>query len=93
MSARRCVNVALAGDEPEPAEALSLSGRVDLDDISRPVHSAAYVDDLSRARYQSGDCEGTLDMLLEAEADQPERIKSQALAAVTVRKCWKPSAR
>ncbi|MET9529617.1 helix-turn-helix transcriptional regulator [Streptomyces sp. NPDC006649] len=81
----QCVNVALAGDEPEPAEALSLADRVDLDDISRPVHSAAYRVDVSQARYQTGDCEGALDMLLEVEADQPEWIKFQALAAVTVR--------
>lgn len=79
------VNIALAGQETEPDEALTVAGRVDLDAITRPVHSAAYRLDVAQAMYQTDDCEGALDMLLEVEEDQPEWIRYQALAAATVR--------
>ncbi|MGW2054574.1 helix-turn-helix domain-containing protein [Streptomyces sp. NPDC001840] len=79
------VNIALAGQEPEPAEALRLSRRVDIDDITRPVHSAAYRVDVAQAQYQTGDVDGALDTLLEVEQDQPEWIRFQTLAAATVR--------
>ncbi|MFC9431084.1 helix-turn-helix domain-containing protein [Streptomyces sp. NPDC056987] len=79
------VNVALAGREPDPAEALNLSGGVTVDDITRPVHSAAYRVDVAQAKYQTGDCEGALETLLEVEEDQPEWIKFQTLATSTVR--------
>ncbi|MGW5251280.1 helix-turn-helix domain-containing protein, partial [Streptomyces sp. NPDC004129] len=36
------VNIALAGSDGRPDEALRFSGDVNLDEISRPVHSAAY---------------------------------------------------
>lgn len=79
------VNVALAGQEPEPAEALRISGEVAEDEITRPVHSAAYRVDVAQARYQTGDHEGALETLLEVETDQPEWIRFQTLAASTVR--------
>ncbi|MFF3749878.1 helix-turn-helix domain-containing protein [Streptomyces sp. NPDC002018] len=79
------VNIALAGQEPEPAEALRLSRKVDVEDITRPVHSAAYRVDVAQAQYQTGDVDGALDTLLEVERDQPEWIRFQTLAAATVR--------
>ena len=79
------VNVALAGSENRPDKALEFSGDVVLDDISRPVHSAAYRVDVAQAQYQTGDSDGALTTLLEVEADQPEWIRLQALATATVR--------
>ncbi|MFG2639302.1 transcriptional regulator, partial [Streptomyces sp. NPDC048362] len=79
------VNVALAGSDNRPAEALRFSSDVALGDISRPVHSAAYRVDVAQARYQTGDSEGALATLLEVEAEQPEWIRLQALATATVR--------
>ncbi|MFJ1650121.1 helix-turn-helix transcriptional regulator [Streptomyces sp. NPDC088337] len=79
------VNIALAGGEPRPADALRFAGDVSVGDISRPVHSAAYRVDVSQAQYQTGDSEGALTTLLEVEEDQPEWIRFQALAAATVR--------
>ncbi|MFI5752467.1 helix-turn-helix domain-containing protein [Streptomyces sp. NPDC051644] len=79
------VNVALAGTEGQPDVALSASTQVDLEQISRPVHSASYRLDVAQARYQTGDSAGALEMLLEVEQDQPEWIRFQTLAAATVR--------
>ncbi|MFJ9374452.1 helix-turn-helix domain-containing protein [Streptomyces sp. NPDC101455] len=78
------VNTALAG-EARPEDALRFAGDVRVEDISRPVHSAAYRVDVAQAQYQTGDWDGALATLLEVEEDQPEWIKFQALAAVTVR--------
>ncbi|GGZ53385.1 helix-turn-helix domain-containing protein [Streptomyces rubiginosohelvolus] len=79
------VNVSLAGTEGRPAEALSAARDVDLEAISRPVHSASYRVDVAQAMYQTGDNAGALELLLEVEADQPEWIRVQAGAAATVR--------
>jgi transcriptional regulator with XRE-family HTH domain len=79
------VNAALAGSNNRPEEALQFSSDVVLEDISRPVHSAAYRVDVAQAQYQTGDSEGALTMLLEVEEEQPEWIRLQALAAATVR--------
>ncbi|MGW2261461.1 helix-turn-helix domain-containing protein [Streptomyces sp. NPDC001780] len=79
------VNIALAGREPEPAEALDIADSVDVSEITRPVHSASYRVDVAQAKYQTGDVDGALETLLGVEADQPEWIKFQTLAASTVR--------
>ncbi|MFE4415110.1 helix-turn-helix domain-containing protein [Streptomyces sp. NPDC056821] len=79
------VNISLAGGEPRPADALRFANDVNVDSISRPVHSAAHRVDVSQAQYQTGDSEGALATLLEVEEDQPEWIRFQALAAATVR--------
>jgi transcriptional regulator with XRE-family HTH domain len=79
------VNTALAGEETRPEDALRFAADVHVEDISRPVHSAAYRVDVAQAQYQTGDWDGALTTLLEVEADQPEWIRFQALAAVTVR--------
>ena len=79
------VNVALAGEETRPGDALEFAADVRLEDISRPVHSAAYRVDVAQAQYQTGDWDGALETLLKVEAEQPEWIRFQALAAVTVR--------
>ncbi|WP_435279368.1 helix-turn-helix domain-containing protein [Streptomyces sp. 1222.5] len=79
------VNIALAGAENRPAQALAFAGDVREEEISRPVHSAAYRVDVAQAQYQTGDSEAALSTLLEVEADQPEWIKLQALASATVR--------
>lgn len=81
----QAVNVALAGRQPRPDEALELAGRVDLGAITRPVHAAAHRVDVAHAQYATGDCEGALDTLLDVEAVQPEWIRYQTLAAATVR--------
>lgn len=79
------VNIALAGSEPHPGEALTFARDVDVEAITRPVHSAAYRVDVAQAQYQTGDAEGALQTLLEVEEAQPEWIRFQALAAATVR--------
>ncbi|HET6633716.1 MAG TPA: helix-turn-helix transcriptional regulator [Streptomyces sp.] len=79
------VNVALAGTEGRPDAALSFAGDVALEEISRPVHSAAYRVDVAQAQYQTGDSEGALTTLLEVEEEQPEWIRFQTLAEATVR--------
>ncbi|OIJ88296.1 helix-turn-helix domain-containing protein [Streptomyces colonosanans] len=79
------VNIALAGSETRPADALRFADDVNLDEISRPVHCSAYRVDVSQAQYQTGDSEGALATLLEVEKVQPEWIRFQALAAATVR--------
>lgn len=79
------VNIALAGQENRPRQALEFAGDVRVGDISRPVHSAAYRVDVAQAQYQTGDSESALATLLEVEADQPEWIKLQVLASATVR--------
>lgn len=79
------VNTALAGEETRPEDALRFAADVHVEDISRPVHSAAYRVDVAQAQYQTGDWDGALTTLLEVEEDQPEWIRFQALAAVTVR--------
>lgn len=79
------VNAALAGSENRPDKALEFSSEVNLAEISRPVHSAAYRVDVAQAQYQTGDSDSALTTLLEVEADQPEWIKFQTLAAATVR--------
>jgi transcriptional regulator with XRE-family HTH domain len=79
------VNIALAGSDNRPQDALTFSSDVVLEDISRPVHSAAYRVDVAQAKYQTGDADGALETLLEVEEDQPEWIRFQALAAATVR--------
>ncbi|MGW1222788.1 helix-turn-helix domain-containing protein [Streptomyces californicus] len=79
------VNIALAGTDGMPDIALAAAAEVDLDSISRPVHSASYRVDVAQARYQTGDNAGALELLLEVEADQPEWIRFQAGAAATVR--------
>lgn len=81
----QAVNVALAGQSPRPGEALTLAQRVDLSEISRPVHSASHRVDVAQAQYQSGDCDGALDTLLEVEQAQPEWIRYQTGAAAAVR--------
>ncbi|MEO3851765.1 helix-turn-helix transcriptional regulator [Streptomyces sp. B8F3] len=78
-------NIALAGDEPAPTEALEEAARVDLGAISRPVHSASHRVDVAQAQYLTGDFEKALATLLEVEEDQPEWIKYQTLAGETVR--------
>ncbi|MFF0763034.1 MULTISPECIES: hypothetical protein [unclassified Streptomyces] len=52
------VNIALAGEDARPADALRYAGDVRVEDISRPVHSAAYRVDVAQAQYQTGDSEG-----------------------------------
>lgn len=79
------VNIALAGSDNEPAEALRFASDVRLEEISRPVHSAAYRVDVAQAQYQTGDSDGALATLLEVEAEQPEWIRLQTLALATVR--------
>jgi transcriptional regulator with XRE-family HTH domain len=79
------VNIALAGSDNQPEKALEFSSDVNVEDISRPVHSASFRVDVAQAKYQTGDSEGALATLLEVEADQPEWIKFQTLAAATVR--------
>lgn len=79
------VNIALAGSAGRPEEALRFSSDVNLEDISRPVHSASYRVDVAQAQYQTGDSESALATLLEVEHEQPEWIRFQALAAATVR--------
>ncbi|MEV7140783.1 helix-turn-helix domain-containing protein [Streptomyces tauricus] len=79
------VNIALAGSAGRPEDALRYSGDVQVEDISRPVHSASFRVDVAQAQYQTGDAEGALETLLEVERDQPEWIRFQALAAATVR--------
>ncbi|MYR93113.1 MULTISPECIES: helix-turn-helix domain-containing protein [unclassified Streptomyces] len=79
------VNIALAGATGRPDVALTASAGVDLATISRPVHSASYRVDVAQARYQTGDSEGALNLLLAVEEDQPEWIRFQAGAAATVR--------
>lgn len=79
------VNIALAGSENRPGQALEFAGEVRLGEISRPVHSAAYRVDVAQAQYQTGDNDGALATLLEVEEDQPEWIKLQVLASATVR--------
>lgn len=79
------VNIALAGQDNEPDEALALAGGVDLAAIKRPVHAASHRLDVAQARYQTGDTDGALTDLLEIETDQPEWIRYQTLAAATVR--------
>ncbi|MFE5664884.1 helix-turn-helix domain-containing protein [Streptomyces niveus] len=79
------VNVALAGEESRPTAALTAAAKVDVADITRPVHSAAHRVDVAQARYQTGDSEGALDLLLEVERDQPEWIRFQTGASATVR--------
>jgi transcriptional regulator with XRE-family HTH domain len=79
------VNIALAGSNNRPQDALTFSSDVALEDISRPVHSAAYRVDVAQAKYQTGDADGALETLLEVEEDQPEWIRFQTLAAATVR--------
>ncbi|MYW99969.1 MULTISPECIES: helix-turn-helix transcriptional regulator [unclassified Streptomyces] len=79
------VNTALAGTDGMPHVALDAATEVRLDSISRPVHSASYRVDVAQARYQTGDNEGALNLLLEVEEDQPEWIRFQAGAAATVR--------
>lgn len=79
------VNIALAGSDNRPGDALRFSSDVDVADISRPVHSAAYRVDVAQAQYQTGDCGGALETLLEVEQEQPEWIRFQTLAAATVR--------
>ncbi|MFF2526116.1 helix-turn-helix domain-containing protein [Streptomyces liangshanensis] len=79
------VNIALAGQDSDPDEALRLSARVDVEAITRPVHAAYYRVDVSQARYRTGDSEGALRTLLEVEAEQPEWIRLQTLAAATIR--------
>lgn len=79
------VNIALAGSDSRPDDALRFSSDVVVEDISRPVHSAAYRVDVAQAQYQTGDGEGALATLLEVEEQQPEWIRFQTLAAATVR--------
>lgn len=79
------VNIALAGSDNHPEQALEFSGDVDVDAITRPVHSAAFRVDVAQAQYQTGDSETALATLLEVEEDQPEWIRFQTLAAATVR--------
>lgn len=79
------VNIALAGSDARPEQALTFSSDVNVDEISRPVHSAAYRVDVAQAQYQTGDCDGALETLLEVESEQPEWIRFQMLAAATVR--------
>ncbi|OON82211.1 helix-turn-helix domain-containing protein [Streptomyces tsukubensis] len=79
------VNIALAGEESRPGEALRLSARVDVGAISRPVHAASHRVDVAQAQYETGDGNGALATLLEVESQQPEWIKFQTLAATTVR--------
>jgi tetratricopeptide (TPR) repeat protein len=79
------VNIALAGEEVRPGDALRFAEDVRLEEISRPVHSAAYRVDVAQAQFQTGDWDGALETLLEVEEEQPEWIRFQALAAATVR--------
>ncbi|WP_225825563.1 helix-turn-helix domain-containing protein [Streptomyces naphthomycinicus] len=79
------VNISLAGEDSRPEKALEFAGEVDVERISRPVHSAAYRVDVAQAQYQTGDSEAALTTLLEVEEEQPEWIKLQALATATVR--------
>ncbi|MEU6513596.1 helix-turn-helix transcriptional regulator [Streptomyces sp. NPDC046978] len=79
------VNIALASEDARLADALRYAGDVRIEDITRPVHSAAYRVDVAQAQYQTGDSDGALATLLEVEADQPEWIRLQVLATATVR--------
>lgn len=79
------VNVALAGEQNRPGDALVLAARVDLGAINRPVHLASHRVDVAHAQYATGDGAGALATLLEVEQLQPEWIRYQTLAAATVR--------
>lgn len=79
------VNIALAGGTGRPAAALDAAAGVDVCAITRPVHSASHRLDVAQARHQTGDSAGALALILEVEADQPEWIRYQTLAASTVR--------
>lgn len=81
----QAVNIALAGQDNRPADALGLATRVDLTAINRPVHLASHRVDVAHAQYATGDCDGALATLLEVEQLQPEWIRYQTLAAATVR--------
>lgn len=81
----QAVNVALAGRNNRPADALQLAAAVDLGAITRPVHRASHRVDVAHAQYAIGDCDAALDTLLEVEQEQPEWIRYQTLAAATVR--------
>ncbi|MFJ2630808.1 helix-turn-helix domain-containing protein [Streptomyces sp. NPDC087422] len=81
----QAVNVALAGQQSRPEDALRLAERVDLTVISRPVHKASHRVDVAHAQYATGDSDGALGTLLEVEATQPEWIRYQTLASATVR--------
>lgn len=81
----QAVNVALAGQQTRPAEALRLARRVDLGAITRPVHAASHHVDVAHALYAVGNRDGALATLLEVEQAQPEWIRYQTLAAATVR--------
>lgn len=81
----QAVNVALAGQDNRPQDALDLAARVDVDAITRPVHKASHRVDVAHAQYATGDCDGALATLLEVEQAQPEWIRYQTLAAATVR--------
>lgn len=79
------VNIALAGTDGEPAEALRISREIDIAQISRPIHSARYRIDVAHAKYQIGDHGGALETLLDVERDQPQWVRLQARATATVR--------
>lgn len=79
------VNAALAGQQTRPQDALALAARVDLAAITRPVHAASHRVDVAHAQYATEDCDGALATLLAVEREQPEWIRYQTLAAVTVR--------
>lgn len=78
------VNIALAGEAVRPDAALTFADEVRVEEISRPVHSAAYRVDVAQAQYQTGDWDGALETLLEVEEEQSEWIRFQALATATV---------
>lgn len=79
------VNIALAGTNGQPEKALEFAGDVNLEQITRPVHAAAYRVDVAQAQYQTGDSESALTTLLEVESQQPEWIRFQTAATATVR--------
>ncbi|MDF3292203.1 helix-turn-helix domain-containing protein [Streptomyces silvisoli] len=81
----QAVNIAMAGQDNEPAQALRLAAEVDLGAITRPVHRASHRLDVAQAQYQTGDGDGALTTLLDVEGGQPEWIKYQVLAVATVR--------
>jgi transcriptional regulator with XRE-family HTH domain len=82
------VNIALAGSAADPAKAIRLANRVDHASISRPVHLASHRLDVAQAQYRVHDTEGALATLLEVENEQPEWIRYQTLARVTVQEMW-----
>jgi hypothetical protein len=88
----QAVNVALAGQENRPQDALTLAARVDLDAITRPVHRASHRVDVAHAQYATGDCDGALATLLEVEQSSRSGSGTRPSPRQRCGRCWRRSA-